>query len=89
MYRIKNSNGFIGLISPLSNRFCQNCNRIRLTADGKLKPCLHSLNEIDVSKLHGENLKTAIIEAIKSKPKEHHLESGSSDSSRGMNAIGG
>ena len=61
LYKIKNGHGFIGLISPLSNRFCKNCNRIRLTADGKIKPCLHSQDEIDVSKHHGEELKKLLI----------------------------
>ena len=89
LYRIKNSGGFVGLISPLSNRFCKECNRIRLTADGKIKPCLHSSEEIDVSKCHGEELKEALKNAIESKPKEHHLELGSSKSIRGMNSIGG
>ena len=89
LYKIKDSDGFIGLISPLSSRFCSLCNRVRLTADGKIKPCLHSKEEIDVSKLHGDELKEALISAINSKPKEHHLEEGFSDSVRGMNRIGG
>ena len=89
LYKIKDCDGYIGFISPLSNRFCKQCNRIRLTADGKIKPCLHSFEEIDVSKLHGEELKQQLIKAIESKPKEHHLELGSSKSSRGMNMIGG
>lgn len=89
LYRIKDSDGYIGLISPLSHKFCSSCNRMRLTADGKLKPCLHSSSEIDVSKLNGDELKDAIIKAIKSKPKEHHLESGKSDSLRDMSMIGG
>lgn len=89
LYHIKNSDGYIGLISPLSNKFCKACNRIRLTADGKIKPCLHSLNEIDVSSLHGEALKETLVDAILSKPKEHHLELGHSESMRDMNAIGG
>ena len=89
LYKIKGSNGFIGLISPLSNRFCKDCNRIRLTADGKLKPCLHSKEEFDISNLHGDELKSSITNAIKSKPKEHSLEKGLSKSKRGMNLIGG
>ena len=89
VYKIKGSNAYIGVISPLSNRFCKECNRIRLTADGKIKPCLHSSQEIDVSKYHGEKLKEMLIKAIESKPKEHHLELGSSESTRGMNLIGG
>ena len=89
LYRINNSDGLIGLISPLSNKFCQSCNRIRLTADGKIKPCLHSSQEIDINSLNKEELKAAIENAIKHKPKEHHLESGNSESMRAMNKIGG
>ena len=89
LYRIKGSDGYIGLISPLSNRFCKDCNRIRLTADGKLKPCLHSKEEFDISNLHDDELRNSIIKAIESKPKEHSLEKGLSKSKRGMNLIGG
>lgn len=89
LYKIKGSNGYIGLISPLSNRFCKECNRIRLTADGKIKPCLHSKEEIDISKLHGSELKKTLIKSIESKPKEHHLEKGTSKATRGMSLIGG
>ena len=88
LYKIKGSDRYIGLISPLSNRFCKDCNRVRLTADGKIKPCLHSKEEIDISKLHGEDLKEALVQAINSKPKQHHLEKGSK-ALRGMNMIGG
>ena len=89
LFKIKDGQGFIGLISPLSNRFCKSCNRIRLTADGKIKPCLHSMEEIDISKYHGEELKKILIESINRKPKEHHLEEGFSNATRGMNLIGG
>lgn len=89
LFKIKDGQGFIGLISPISNRFCKSCNRIRLTADGKIKPCLHSKEEIDISKYHGEELKKILIESINRKPKEHHLEEGFSNTTRGMNLIGG
>lgn len=78
----------IGLISPLSKRFCESCSRIRLTADGKLKPCLHSSLELSTNGLEGEDLKEMIKKAILLKPKEHHLESGS-ESLRKMHEIGG
>lgn len=47
-YRLEGSEGRIGLITPVSRHFCERCNRIRLTADGKLKNCLYSNNEIDI-----------------------------------------
>ena len=45
LYRLPGAKGNIGLISPISAHFCSECNRLRLTADGKLKPCLHSADE--------------------------------------------
>lgn len=89
LYRIKGTEGYIGLISPMSKKFCETCSRIRLTSDGKIKPCLHSKCEIDLNGLSGVELTNKIKEAILAKPKEHHLESGHSDSLREMNKIGG
>ena len=51
LYRLPEALGNIGLISPLSDHFCASCNRIRLTADGKLKPCLHSGDEFSIKGL--------------------------------------
>jgi len=87
-YCFKNSNGKIGLISPLSHSFCKTCSRIRLTSDGKLKPCLHSSLELSTDGLEGEELAEAIKKAILLKPEKHHLEIGS-DSLNNMNEIGG
>ncbi len=47
-YRLEGASGIVGFISPLSNHFCNECNRLRLTADGKLRPCLFSETEIDL-----------------------------------------
>ena len=87
-YKFKNQPGGIGLISPISNSFCKSCSRLRLTSDGKLRPCLHSSIEVDTNGLSGEDLTNALIEAIELKPEKHHLERGS-DSLKGMNEIGG
>ena len=54
IYKIKGQKGRIGLISPISCSFCEDCNRIRLTSDGKLKPCLHSKDEINLKGLSGK-----------------------------------
>jgi cyclic pyranopterin phosphate synthase len=89
-YKFENSNAKIGLISPLSNKFCESCSRIRLTSDGKIKPCLHSKAEFDLSGLHCKDLEEKIKESILAKPKEHYLnEDGKSNSIRGMSKIGG
>jgi cyclic pyranopterin phosphate synthase len=80
-YKLPGAKGRVGLINPISHKFCDNCNRIRLTADGKLKPCLHSNLEIDVKGILRDEqqndkyaaLQGAVAEAILAKPKHHTL----------------
>ena len=88
-YRMPGWQGTIGLIRPVSAHFCPACDRIRVTADGRLKPCLHSALEIPLAGLEGEALEEAMARAILSKPHRHHLEQGSSQTPRSMNEIGG
>lgn len=89
-YRMPGWKGKIGLIRPMSHRFCADCDRIRVTADGRLKPCLHSAQEIPLRGLHGENLERALREGMFGKPVSHHMQSGQpSESRRGMGQIGG
>lgn len=86
----KGALGTVGFISPLSRHFCTECNRLRLTADGKLRPCLFSDEEFDVR----DALRTGEDEAIGlifekvlwAKPDEHHDKVGTE---RGMSQIGG
>lgn len=89
-YKLPNGKGRVGLINPISCKFCENCNRLRLTADGKVKPCLHSNDEIDLRTplRNGEDVKEIIVNLIKNKPKEHNLEHGEYIK-RNMTAIGG
>lgn len=89
VYGINGHKGTIGLICPMSNSFCPSCNKIRVTADGRLKPCLHSDQEIDLRGLRGEKLVEAIRGGIRQKPERHCF--GSSDylTQRYMNEIGG
>lgn len=89
IYKIKGQKGKIGLISPISCSFCSDCNRIRLTSDGKLKPCLHSKDEINLKGLSGEELEEVFKRGIFDKTEKHHLEEGKSESARDMNKIGG
>lgn len=89
IYQIDGYKGKIGLISPLSNKFCKDCNKIRLTSDGKLKACLHSADEINIKGLSKEEKKEQIIRAIYNKPQKHQLENSTSASLRNMNSIGG
>lgn len=74
-YRLPNGKGRVGLINPISNHFCSSCNRIRITSDGKIKPCLHSNDEINIRTLLKENieLKDILKLAIEAKPKEHMI----------------
>ena len=88
-YRIPGYAGTVGLIRPLSHKFCSECNRIRVTADGKLKPCLHSEAEIPLKGLRGEALFRAIRGGILQKPLQHEMERLGSRSVRPMNRIGG
>ncbi len=89
-YKLPNSKGKVGLINSISCKFCDNCNRVRLTADGKIKLCLHSNDEIDLKTplRKEEDIKDIIIKAIKQKPKSHNLEDGEYIA-RDMIAIGG
>ncbi len=71
-FRLADGIGTFGIISSVTNPFCDTCNRIRLTADGKIKNCLFSQTETDILKAHRENLdiKPLIISAILDKKKQ-------------------
>ena len=88
-YGVPGYAGVVGLIRPLSHKFCADCNRIRVTADGRLKPCLHSAEEILLKGLRGEALFRAIRDGILQKPLQHEMERLGSQSARPMNRIGG
>ena len=91
LYRLPGAQGSIGLISPVSAHFCRNCNRIRLTADGKLKPCLHSGDEYSLKGLDFDGMAAELRRAILCKPSWHGvLDAGNrSRAGRSMNQIGG
>ena len=90
-FRLPGAKGFVGLIRPLSRCFCDRCDRLRLTADGCLKPCLHSREEIPLRGLQGEALRQKLRTAIRHKPEQHGLLAfnSRSEAARDMNAIGG
>lgn len=90
-FRLPGAVGTVGLIRPLSGCFCGRCDRIRLTADGCLKPCLHSREEIPLRGLHGADLRRALGRAILHKPARHGELSAQvrSEAARDMNQIGG
>jgi cyclic pyranopterin phosphate synthase len=78
-YRFEGAAGVLGFISPLSNHFCGECNRLRLTADGKLRPCLFSETEIDLKPALRNDAPDMEIErliklSVEVKPKGHTIE---------------
>ena len=87
--------GKIGFIAPMSWHFCGSCNRLRLTADGKIRSCLFSDHEMDVKALLRDGAsKKELIEffalAVKHKPRRHQISgNGCYKTGRGMYAIGG
>lgn len=96
-FRLKGALGKVGLISPLSRHFCHRCNRLRVTSDGKIKPCLFSSDEVD---LRGcltseEKIKEKFFEALKKKPDPQKVAANPADrvrqyqSKRSMSQIGG
>ena len=89
-FKLPNAKGRVGLINPITCKFCSDCNRVRLTATGKLKLCLHSDREIDLSKILRAkgDLNGAVRQAILTKEEEHHLEN-NEYIKRSMNQIGG
>jgi GTP 3',8-cyclase len=95
VYRFADGQGRIGLINPVSEPFCGDCNRIRLTADGRLRTCLFSLNETDLRSPMREGasdseLETTVRRAVWRKELKHHVgEPGFIQPDRTMSAIGG
>ncbi len=91
LYRLPDALGSIGLISPVSAHFCATCNRIRLTADGKLKPCLHSGDEYSLKGLDYDGMVKELRLAIEHKPSWHGAldHANRSRAGRNMNQIGG
>lgn len=103
-FKFDGADGVIGFISPISNHFCSECNRLRLTADGKLRPCLFSETEIDLkpalrSNASDEEIDRLIKLSIDVKPKGHNITiqnaelrtliSSKQNSMRPMSKIGG
>jgi cyclic pyranopterin phosphate synthase len=93
-FRFPEAKGTVGFISPITEHFCFNCNRLRLTADGKLRPCLLSDYEVDLKSAlrrgaSSEELKELIRQAVAAKPERHHLAEGMRPKQRAMRQVGG
>ena len=94
--RIKNSNQKIGFITPLTNNFCESCNRVRLTCSGRIYSCLGHNKFVDLKKGLSKNkkeLKNLILKSIYLKPKSHEFEINKENNNknleRTMNVTGG
>ena len=93
-YTVPGWKGDIGFIAAVHGKFCASCNRVRLTSQGFLRPCLASETGCDLRALlrggaADEELLQAIRETIWSKPREHHFGDNSMPATRGMYRIGG
>lgn len=94
LWQIKGAKGKIGFISPISQPFCASCNRVRLTADGKLRLCLLRADEIDFREhlragITDEQLEDMLLAGIWRKPWGHGVAEGDRHTVRGMSQIGG
>ncbi|QGP91401.1 GTP 3',8-cyclase [Neomoorella glycerini] len=92
-FKVAGGTGSIGFISAMSSHFCHRCNRLRLTADGKLRPCLYWDGEIDIkgplrAGASEAELAAIFARAVSLKPAEHHMETGWRQP-RVMSQIGG
>ena len=77
-FRLRGAAGELGFISPISSHFCNNCNRLRLTPEGRLRACLFSDNEIDLKShlrnhCNDEKLRELLITALRDKPERHSI----------------
>jgi cyclic pyranopterin phosphate synthase len=92
-YRLPGARGVVGFISPVSAPYCGSCNRMRLTADGKLHLCLLNDDEMDIKRQlrqHGPDaVREILLKAVHQKPVGHRLQDGVSTRNRRMFQIGG
>ncbi len=93
-FRLPGALGTVGFISQITNDMCVNCNRLRLTADGYLRPCLMADGEVDLRSLlrsgaSDDEIAERFRVTVYHKPKEHRLEDGQAPVGRNMSQLGG
>ncbi|MGH7575846.1 MAG: GTP 3',8-cyclase MoaA [Longimicrobiales bacterium] len=88
-FRFPGARGTVGVITPMSHNYCDRCNRLRLTADGRLRPCLFGAIETPLRDplRRDEPLEPLIVETLAIKPERHHLVQGSAAGSGGLLAL--
>ncbi len=89
LYALPGGAGRVGLIRPISHKFCAQCSRIRIDSGGTLRPCLHSTDGVPLRGLRGRELEDAIRAGIQSKPRGHALSAGAVCQTQTMYQIGG
>lgn len=92
-YRLEGAKGTLGFICPYSEHFCKSCNRLRISADGKMRPCLFSDFSVDLKRplregATDEEIKTLILKTLKSKPEKRSVNMDKVEG-KGMRRIGG
>ena len=90
-YRWEGARGSIGVITPMTHTYCESCNRVRLTADGRLRTCLFGDHEVDLRTplRAGERLEALFRQALANKPKEHELLQMKIGGLRALSQVGG
>ena len=88
-YRFAGAPGSVGVITPLSHNYCDSCNRLRLTADGRLRTCLFGNHEVDLKTplRKSGSVRAAVESALLDKPERHLLVMGSDTGSGGLGAL--
>lgn len=93
MYRLSHAKGQLGFINPVSEPYCDDCNRLRMTADGRIRLCLLTDHELDfrsaLRERGPEALHDLFVRAVSAKPVGHELRNGIYPANRGMSQIGG
>lgn len=90
-YRLDGAPGTIGVITPMTHTYCSSCNRVRLTADGRLRTCLFGDHEVDLRNPYrrGERLEPLFRQALAGKPLEHNLLQMKVGGLRALSQVGG
>lgn len=93
-YRLDSAKGTVGFISQISADLCSRCNRLRLTADGHLRPCLMSDGEVDLrtplrAGATDDDIAALFLHVVEHKPERHYLAQGQKVAGRGMSQLGG
>ena len=90
-YQVAGARGYIGVITPMTHTYCASCNRVRLTADGRLRTCLFGTHEVDLRAplRAGQPLEPLFRQALADKPKEHELLQMRVGGLRALSQVGG